>query len=100
MNAAGHPVAVQMANSEKVLNVSSLPPKSRSPNRAPSRRFSAVVDAVNGAGHGSHNKNLSNASGVHDRALQEIQPPQASEWKELRLDAQQESFSQRFSICC
>jgi hypothetical protein len=87
MNAAGPPSVVQMANGERVLN------------QAPSRRLSAVVDAANGAGHGSHTKNLSNASGVHDRALQEIQPPQAREWKEL-LDAQQESFRPRFSICC
>lgn len=99
MNAAGPPSVVQMANSERVLNISSLPPKSRSPNQAPSRRLSAVVDAANGAGHGSHTKNLSNASGVHDRALQEIQTPQAREWKEL-LDGQQGSFRPRFSICC
>ncbi|KAE8076995.1 hypothetical protein FH972_015606 [Carpinus fangiana] len=91
MNAAGPPGAVQLPNGEKVLNNSSLPPKSRSPNRAPSRRLSAV-DAANGVGHESHTKNLSNASGVHHRALQEIQPPQASEWKGGFLDAQQESF--------
>jgi hypothetical protein len=100
MNAAGPPGAVQMAHGENVLNILSLPPKSRSPNQAPNRRLSAVVHATNDARRGSHTKNASNASGLHDRALQEIQPSQLSEWKELPLDAQQESFSPRFCMWC
>lgn len=97
MNAAGPPGAVQMAQSENALNILNLPPKSRSPNRTPTRRLS-VVHSTNNARPGNHAKNESNASGLHDRALQEIQPPQQSEWKELLLDAQQESFNRRFCI--
>ncbi|XP_023911894.1 mitogen-activated protein kinase kinase kinase NPK1 [Quercus suber] len=92
MNAAGPPGAVQMAQSENALNILNLPPKSRSPNRTPTRRLS-VVHSTNNARPGNHAKNESNASGLHDRALQEIQPPQQSEWKELLLDAQKESFN-------
>ncbi|XP_075653035.1 mitogen-activated protein kinase kinase kinase NPK1 isoform X2 [Castanea sativa] len=92
MNAAGLPGAVQMAQSENALNILNLPPKSRSPNRTPTRRLS-VVHSTHNARPGNHAKNQSNASGLHDRALQEIQPPQQSEWKELLLDAQQESFN-------
>ncbi|KAL4642553.1 hypothetical protein ACB092_02G027100 [Castanea dentata] len=92
MNAAGLPGAVQMAQSENALNILNLPPKSRSPNRTPTRRLS-VVHSTHNARPGNHAKNQSNASGLHDRALQESQPPQQSEWKELLLDAQQESFN-------
>ncbi|XP_041001034.1 mitogen-activated protein kinase kinase kinase NPK1 [Juglans microcarpa x Juglans regia] len=97
MNVASPPGAVQMANGEIALNMLTLPPKSRSPNWAPSRRLSSVVDATNDTRLGSQTKNKLNASRVHDRALQEIQTPQPSERKELLLDAQQESIIQSFS---
>ncbi|XP_015888023.1 mitogen-activated protein kinase kinase kinase NPK1 isoform X2 [Ziziphus jujuba] len=82
-------------NAVNASNNWNLPPKSRSPNQAPRRRLSAMVDAAKTASHGtvSHSKIVSNASIVHSRALQEIQPPQASEWKGLPLDAQEGSFS-------
>ncbi|CAN6677087.1 unnamed protein product [Malus baccata var. baccata] len=85
LNAAG----IGNANHEHVSKHLNLPPKSKSPSRAPSRRFSTAFDA---AGPGKHTRDVSNASGVHDRVLQEIQPPQLSEWKELPHD-QKESFS-------
>ncbi|XP_050132514.1 mitogen-activated protein kinase kinase kinase NPK1-like isoform X1 [Malus sylvestris] len=85
LNAAG----IGNANREHVSKHLNLPPKSKSPSRAPSRRFSTAFDA---AGPGKHTRDVSNASGVHDRVLQEIQPPQLSEWKELPHD-QKESFS-------
>nr|XP_008383176.2 mitogen-activated protein kinase kinase kinase NPK1-like isoform X1 [Malus domestica] len=85
LNAAG----IGNANREHVSKLLNLPPKSKSPSRAPSRRFSTAFDA---AGPGKHTRDVSNASGVHDRVLQEIQPPQLSEWKELPHD-QKESFS-------
>lgn len=86
MNAAGPPSAIGIANSE---NLSNLCPKSRLPNRVPSRRLSAAIDAVDSAGHLSHYMRASNINGLHDRALQEIQPPQHGEWKELLLGEQQ-----------
>lgn len=98
MNAAGSHGAIKMANGGKVLNVSSIPPKSRSPKQAPCRRLSAAVYAANHTGNGGHTKNKSNAWVVQDRALQEIQPPQAGEWKELLLDSQRESPSRSASF--
>lgn len=92
-NMSGLPGAVQTAHGEKASNLLSLPPKSKSPNRAPSRRLSSVVDAANDERPGRSTKNLSNASRVHERALKEIQPTQLGEWKELLPDAQHEKIS-------
>ncbi|KAL6293366.1 hypothetical protein ACE6H2_001508 [Prunus campanulata] len=89
MNGVGPPGAIGNADCVRVSNNLNLPPKSKSPSRAPSRRFSTAVDA---AGPGKHIKNISNTSGVHSRILHEIQPPQHSEWKQLP-DDQKESFS-------
>ncbi|KAJ0093874.1 hypothetical protein Patl1_25423 [Pistacia atlantica] len=94
MNATGHPIAVGIANGE---NCSNLPPKSRSPKRLPSRRLSAAVFT---ASPGGKMDSVSKLNSMHDRALQEIPPPQLNEWKEL-LDPQKDtirpsmSFSER-----
>lgn len=95
LNAADPQSAGGIANGVNVSNNWNLPPKSRSPSRASSRRLAAMVDAANTAspGTGSHTKYVSNSSGVHGRALQEIQPPQLNEWKGVVLDAQDGSFS-------
>ncbi|XP_009364204.2 mitogen-activated protein kinase kinase kinase NPK1 [Pyrus x bretschneideri] len=77
------------ADCEHVSKHLNLPPKGKSPSHASSRRFSTAFDA---AGPGKHTRDVSNASGVYDRVLQEIQPPQLGEWKELPHD-QKESFS-------
>lgn len=102
MNAADPRSAVGIANVVNVSKNCNLPPKSRSPSRASvtSRRLSAVIDAASTAspGTGSHIKSVSNTSGVHGRALQEIQPPQLNEWKEVLLDAQEGFFSPRLII--
>lgn len=91
MNATGHPIAVGIANGE---NCSNLPPKSRSPKRLPSRRLSAAVFT---ASPGSKMDPVSKLNSMHDRALQEIPPPQLNEWKEL-LDPQRDTIRPRF-IC-
>ena len=98
MNSASHSRLVGIQDGENDPCNLNLPPKSRSPSRFHSRRFSAMVDAVKTASPGtkSHTKNASNASGVHIRALQEIQPPQLSAWKEP--DAGEGSFSQRYNV--
>lgn len=88
----GPPTPVGTANGENVLK---LPPKSRSPKRLPSRRLSAVADAANIASPKSHTNHLSKNAAVHDRTLQEIQPPPVGEWNGL-LNAQQETISPRF----
>lgn len=73
-----------------------LPPKSRSPKRLPSRRLSAaVLGAANTASLGRQKDHVSNVNSIQDRALQEIQPPQLNDWKELLLSAQKETISPR-----
>ncbi|GLT99759.1 hypothetical protein SLE2022_171770 [Rubroshorea leprosula] len=84
LNATGH--AVGTANGDNLL-----PPKSRSPKRLPSRRFSTALDAAKIASPGGRRE--SNAAAMHNRALQEIQPPQINELKEIVLDSKQETIS-------
>ncbi|POO02238.1 Serine/threonine protein kinase [Trema orientale] len=93
INAAGHPVGIR--DSENLPSFLNLPPKSKSPSRLSSRRFSAMVNTAKTASPWtkSHTKNISNAS----RPLQEIQPPQLSEWKGL-LDTKEGSLSQSTSF--
>ncbi|XP_039016583.1 mitogen-activated protein kinase kinase kinase NPK1-like isoform X2 [Hibiscus syriacus] len=86
------PTSAGTANGENIL---SLPPKSRSPKRLPSRRLSAVADAANIVIPKGHKNHLSITAGVHDRTLQEIQPP-IREWK--GLNAQQETISPSMSF--
>ncbi|PON80142.1 Serine/threonine protein kinase [Parasponia andersonii] len=93
INAAVHPVGIR--DSENLPSFLNLPPKSKSPGRLSSRRFSAMVNTAKTASPWtkSHTKNISNAS----RPLQEIQPPQLSEWKGL-LDTKEGSLSQSTSF--
>ncbi|KAE8686726.1 Mitogen-activated protein kinase kinase kinase 2 [Hibiscus syriacus] len=86
------PTSVGTANGENIL---SLPPKSRSPKRLPSRRLSAVADASNIVSPKGRKNPLSNTAGLRDRTLQEIQPP-VREWK--GLNAQQETISPSMSF--
>lgn len=93
LNAAGPPCAIGNANCDLVSNNLHLPPKSKSPNRAPSRRFSSIIGTASVARYGQHSQNVSNASGMHSHILQEIQPPQLSEQKGPLHDGQKESIS-------
>ncbi|KAH1091391.1 hypothetical protein J1N35_018648 [Gossypium stocksii] len=86
------PTSVGTANGENIL---SLPPKSRSPKRLPSRRLSAVADAANMVSSKSRMNHLSNTAVVHDRTLQEIQPPSVEEWKGQDIISPSMSFSER-----
>eukprot|EP00258_Populus_trichocarpa_P046398 XP_024462417.1 mitogen-activated protein kinase kinase kinase NPK1 isoform X1 [Populus trichocarpa] len=98
LNTMGAPTAVGTENSENPTHLPSLPPKSRSPKRLPSRRLSAVVDAPSIASPGRQTNHVANESSIHNRALQEIQPPQLSEWKEFLHDGQQETLTS--SLTC
>ncbi|XP_022762027.1 mitogen-activated protein kinase kinase kinase NPK1-like [Durio zibethinus] len=90
----GLPTPVGTANGENIL---SLPPKNRSPKRLPSRRLSAVADAAKVASPKSHTNHLSKTAVVHDRTLQEIQPPSVGEWKGLNAQPETISPSTSFS---
>ena len=96
LNAAGPPSAVGTVHDENVTNFLNLPPKSKSPNRTPTRRLSAAVDAAYTSNSANHTKRGSNVGTISDRTLKEIQSPQLGEWKELLLDTQQEPVSLRF----
>ncbi|XP_061985698.1 mitogen-activated protein kinase kinase kinase NPK1-like isoform X2 [Populus nigra] len=97
-NTMGAPTAVGTENSENPTHLPSLPSKSRSPKRLPSRRLSAVVDAPSIASPGRQTNHVANESSIHNRALQEIQPPQLSEWKEFLHDGQQETLTSSTSF--
>ncbi|XP_040933629.1 mitogen-activated protein kinase kinase kinase NPK1 isoform X2 [Gossypium hirsutum] len=86
------PTSVGTANGENIL---SLPPKSRSPKRLPSRRLSAVADAANMVSSKSRMNHFSNTAVVHDRTLQEIQPLSVEEWKGQDIISPSMSFSER-----
>ncbi|KAK3189994.1 hypothetical protein Dsin_029555 [Dipteronia sinensis] len=95
LNATGQRSTVGISNGENFVN---LPPKSKSPKRLPSRRLSAAIGTANTASPGSKMCHVSNVKGMQDRALQEIQPPQLNEWKEVPHDAQKETFSSSMSF--
>ncbi|KAG5554755.1 hypothetical protein RHGRI_012345 [Rhododendron griersonianum] len=101
LNASCSPNALGTENKENVSNNLCLPPKSRSPKRVSSRRFSAAIDVAYTASSGSQSQHLSNIGVEADQTLPQVQQPKPSEWKERMIDAQQElispsaSFSER-----
>ncbi|CAK7326992.1 unnamed protein product [Dovyalis caffra] len=98
LNTIGAPTAVGTENNENPTHLPSLPPKSRSPKRFPSRRLSAVVDAANIVSPAYHTSHLANENSIHNQALQEIQPSQLSEWKEFLHNGQQETLTSSASF--
>lgn len=101
LNASCSPNALGTENKENVSNNLYLPPKSRSPKRVSSRRFSAAIDVAYTASSGSQSQHLSNIGAEADQTLPQVQQPKPSEWKERMIDGQQElispsaSFSER-----
>ncbi|GAV84603.1 Pkinase domain-containing protein [Cephalotus follicularis] len=95
LNATGPLRAIGVTNGEILLQ---LPPKSKSPNRAISRRFSTAVHGVHTASPDRHTTRASNAGSMSDQALQEIQPSRPSEWKEHLIGAQPETISPSMSF--
>ncbi|KAJ4833779.1 hypothetical protein Tsubulata_012655 [Turnera subulata] len=79
---AGPTNGIGAPDNEHQTNSPKLPPKSRSPKRLPSRRLStAIVDAVMSSSPRTHTEHIAKDSGIHNRVLQEIQPPQVNDWK-------------------
>ncbi|XP_058208495.1 mitogen-activated protein kinase kinase kinase NPK1-like isoform X2 [Rhododendron vialii] len=103
LNASCSPNALGTENKENVSNNLYLPPKSRSPKRVSSRRFSAAIDVAYtaSASSGSQSQHLSNIGVEADQTLPQVQQSKPSEWKERMIDAQPElispsaSFSER-----
>ncbi|KAK6930006.1 Protein kinase domain, partial [Dillenia turbinata] len=91
LNVTSSPVAAGNFHNENISSIANLPPKSKSPNRVPSRRFSMAVDASRTASPASHNKRASNVGGVAQEILSEIQPPPLGELKELFDDQKEQT---------
>lgn len=85
MNVAGPPSPVGIGNKENVSANCNLPPKSRSPNKLYSRRFSTAIDVEYSSSTGSCSRRASNIGDVNSRASQDV--------KELPLDYQQEPLT-------
>lgn len=95
MNAAVPSSTVGAGNSENVSNILNLPPKTKSPNRLPSRRLSAAVEAANCPSPVT--KHASNVGGATtNQTMREIQTPQLSEWKGLLAASKEEHISPRY----
>ncbi|KAI4311264.1 hypothetical protein MLD38_036170 [Melastoma candidum] len=69
---------------ENAASMSPLPPKSKSPSRLPSRRFSVVIGLPKGS-PGNRKKHLSIAELSPDQVLQEIQPQEAGNFEEVNI---------------
>ncbi|CDO99017.1 unnamed protein product [Coffea canephora] len=101
LNAASPVSPVATENKENVSDNLNLPPKSRSPNRLPSRRLSAVVDNTNSCSPESRSKRSSNIGGLNHQVSHDAQSSQLRELKGLLFDSQREppspsaSFSER-----
>lgn len=89
LNGAGTPNAVGTENKENLSNNMNLPPKSKSPNRVPSRRLSSAIEVTYTPSPGAHSKRVSNIGGLNDQIIQEVQSPQHV------LGSQQEPSSPR-----
>ncbi|KAL8047877.1 hypothetical protein ABFX02_07G028600 [Erythranthe guttata] len=91
LNVAAPPSPVGVGNKENVSSNCNLPPKSRSPNKVYSRRFSTAIDVEYSSSSGSCSRRASNISDVNFRASQDV--------KNLPPDYQQEPLtpSSRFS---
>lgn len=87
--------AVGTENKENLAYNCNLPPKSRSPNRVPSKRFSAAVDVAYTASPENRSKHVSDGSSSH-QVMQEPKSPPYGELKEVR---NQEPVSLRFVNC-
>ncbi|KAK3027221.1 hypothetical protein RJ639_041639, partial [Escallonia herrerae] len=91
LNVSGPPSALETENKENVSTNMNLPPKSRSPSRMPSRRYSAAIDVTCIASPGALPKRSSNAGLKSDQTMQEVLSPQR-EWKDV-LDSRREPIS-------
>ncbi|KAK3002975.1 hypothetical protein RJ639_018730 [Escallonia herrerae] len=96
LNVSGPPSALATENKENVSTNMNLPPKSRSPSRMPSRRYSAAIDITCVASPGGLPKRSSNAGLKSDQTKQEVLSPQR-EWKDV-LDSRREPISPRYCM--
>ncbi|KAF2307228.1 hypothetical protein GH714_025595 [Hevea brasiliensis] len=95
LNAAGSPSFTGSSHNETLPNYLKLPPKSRSPSRAPVGTPSAVTNAVSAGSPGSNTRHVSNVGNANDQSSEDSSSPQNNDRKGLVVDDQPESSSPR-----
>lgn len=91
LNVAGPPSPVGgIGNKENVSSICNLPPKSRSPNKVASRRFSTALDVEYSLSPRNFSRRASNIGDVNFRASQVV--------KEQPFDYQPEPLTPRYAI--
>lgn len=73
---------VGTGNKENFPSNINLPPKSKSPKRFLSRRFSTATEGACTPSPVTHSKRISNIGGLGNEAIQELQSPKNNEWKD------------------
>lgn len=98
LNAALSPIFAESSHDETLPNYLKLPPKSRSPSRAPVGTPSAVTDSVNTGSPGSDTRRVPNVGNANDQSSEENSSPQNNDRKGLVVDDQPESSSPRLVL--
>ncbi|OAY42275.1 mitogen-activated protein kinase kinase kinase NPK1 [Manihot esculenta] len=98
LNAALSPIFAESSHDETLPNYLKLPPKSRSPSRAPVGTPSAVTDSVNTGSPGSDTRRVPNVGNANDQSSEENSSPQNNDRKGLVVDDQPESSSPSMSF--
>ncbi|XP_021674011.2 mitogen-activated protein kinase kinase kinase NPK1 isoform X2 [Hevea brasiliensis] len=93
LNAAGSPSFAGSSHNETLPNYLKLPPKSRSPSRAPVGTPSAATNAVSAGSPGSNTRRVSNVGNANDQSSEDSSSPQNNDRKGLVVDDQPESSS-------
>ncbi|KAK4273465.1 hypothetical protein QN277_021859 [Acacia crassicarpa] len=96
LNTSCSPSAVEKTNDETTSKFLKLPPKSRSPSRAPIGTPSKAVDHTESPG--STGRSSPNVGNAPDHNSRNIPSPPIDEWKGLLVDSQQEPCSPSLSF--
>ncbi len=89
---------MESSHDETPPNYLKLPPKSRSPSRAPLGTPSAATDAVSTGSPGTNTRRVSNVGNASDQSSQDNSSPQYNDQKVLVVDDQPEASSPRL-VC-
>ncbi|KAJ9180227.1 hypothetical protein P3X46_008499 [Hevea brasiliensis] len=98
LNGACSPRFVESSHDETPPNYLKLPPKSRSPSRAPLGTPSAATDAVSTGSPGTNTRRVSNVGNASDQSSQDNSSPQYNDQKVLGVDDQPEASSPSVSF--
>ncbi|XP_052193593.1 mitogen-activated protein kinase kinase kinase NPK1-like [Diospyros lotus] len=97
LNASCSPSLVDTACEESSPNYLKLPPKSRSPSRAPIGTPSAAIDGTSNASPGISSRRISDVGCENNQSLQDTLSPQLNDRKGALSDGDQQPSSPSFS---